>query len=205
MLRHQDGGFPSRRRLAPPGEAARAPLPRGPRQARRHPWRWYRGDHPAGWRSPYTEGRFSLHGGSLLPTRRIASPYTEGLGFLHGGCVGDIGLPLNCCQCCQYPIPIPNWPLATLGLATFSHWQHSPTTGETPVVHVGRVWYNTCHDHQAPTKWDDCPHGRNRSAARATGSRNAWFCRIARGEGSRQGRRRSWKSCCGRCEGSSMV
>ena len=84
--------------------------------------------------SSYTEGCFSLHGGSRLPTRRIASPYTEGLGFLHGGCVGDIGLSLNCCQCCQYPIPIPNWPLATLGLATFPHWQHCSTTcGSRPL------------------------------------------------------------------------
>ena len=106
----QDARCPSRRSRGdrPTGHAGRVTLPGG--------------------RSPYTANRVFLHGDSVLPTRRIASPYTEGLGFLHGGCVGDIGLSLNCCQCCQYPIPIPNWPLATLGLATFPHWQHSPTT-----------------------------------------------------------------------------
>ncbi len=120
--------------------AKMAAFPVRPRQARPLPWRRSWGDRPTGHagrvtlpggRSPYTANRVSLHGDSVLPTRRIASPYTEGLGFLHGGCVGDIGLSLNCCQCCQYPIPIPNWPLATLELATIPHWQHSPTTGET--------------------------------------------------------------------------
>ena len=115
--------------------AKMAALPVRPRQAWLLPWRWYRGDRPAGWRSPYMGVAMSLHGGSDLPTRRIASPYTANCVSLHGGFgfptrgfVGDIGLSLNCCQCCQYPIPIPNWPLATLGLATFPHWQHSPTT-----------------------------------------------------------------------------
>ena len=107
-VRRQDGGVPSQA-----ATSAVSPVAARPESAR-----W----------------AVSLHGDSVLPTRRIASPYTEGLGFLHGGCVGDIGLSLNCCQCCQYPIPIPNWPLATLGLATFSHWQHSPTTcGSRPL------------------------------------------------------------------------
>ena len=107
--------------------AKMAALPVRPRQARLLPWRRARCSRPTGGCSPYMGVAISLHGDGVLPTRRIASPYTEVLGFLHGGFVGDIGLSLNCCQCCQYPITIPNWPLATLGLATFPHWQHSPT------------------------------------------------------------------------------
>ena len=129
MLRHQDGGFSSRRRLAgtarPTGRSGEsAASPRAATSAA-PPVAEVVG------RPPYTANRVSLHGDSVLLTRRIGSSYTEGLGSLHGGCVGDIGLSLNCCQCCQYPIPIPNWPLVTLELATIPHWQHSPTTGET--------------------------------------------------------------------------
>ena len=29
-------------------------------------------------------------------------------------------------KCCKWPIPITNWPLATLKLVTFPQWQHSP-------------------------------------------------------------------------------
>ena len=70
------GGSPGR--LAPPGEAARAPLPRGPRQARPLPWRRSWGDRPTGHagrvtlpggRSPYTANRVFLHGGFGFPTR----------------------------------------------------------------------------------------------------------------------------------------
>ena len=34
---------------------------------------------------PRTEGSLSLHGGCLLPTRRVGSPYTRGLTSLHEG------------------------------------------------------------------------------------------------------------------------
>ena len=60
--------FPVRPRQARPlPQRARCPLSQSA-VAGRPPYRW----------------AFSLHGGSDLPTRRIASPYTEGLGFLHG-------------------------------------------------------------------------------------------------------------------------
>ena len=56
----QDGGVPSQA-----ATSAAPPVAARPESA---PYRW----------------AFSLHGDSVLPTRRIASPYTEGLGFLHG-------------------------------------------------------------------------------------------------------------------------
>ena len=160
MLRHQDGGFPSRRRLAPPGEAARAPLPRGPRQARHILWRRARCARPC-------RLAFSLHGGSLLPTRRVASSYTEGRFSLHGGfgfptrwmCWGHWTvsqlLPVLPISNSNPQLAIGNIGIGNIStLATLPHHLWKP-----PVVHVGRVWYNTCHDHKAPTKWDDCPHG----------------------------------------------
>ena len=40
---------------------------------------------PAVVRSPYTEGRVSLHGDSVPPTRRFGSSYTGNRVSLHGG------------------------------------------------------------------------------------------------------------------------
>ena len=119
QLRRQDGGFSSRRRLALPGEAARAPLPRGPRQARPLLWRRARCSRPTGGCSPYTGIAFSLHGELRLPTRRFWVSYT---GICWGHWTVSQLLPV-------LPISNSNLQLATgnigIGnistLATFSH------------------------------------------------------------------------------------
>ena len=130
MLRHQDGGFSSRRRLAgtarPTGRSGEsAASPRAATSAvspvavaGRPPYR------SRGTRDP-TRLAFFLHGGSLLPTRRIASPYTEGLSFLHGDLLGTL-------DCLSIVASVANIQFQS----PIGHWQH----WDWQHFHIGNIF-----------------------------------------------------------------